>query len=277
MKNIKRPVLYLVISEEYANGRNAEEVAERAIAGGVDMIQMREKSKPKGELIALGKRLSGLCRDRGVMFIVNDDPALAKEVDADGVHLGQEDCLKCSPARAREVLGAEKIIGVSTHSLEEFMKANEEECDYAAFGPIFSTKTKNYFLGTARIEEIAKAAKKPVIFIGGIKLSNIGEILKRGGRNIALIRGITAAEDITAATREFKKIMTGNSTNIRINGKPETIKSAASLKELISGRGLIPEHIVVEHNEVIVPKEEWDRIVPGDNDKIEIISFVGGG
>lgn len=204
MKRINDHSLYLVISEEYGCGRNAIEIANRAIEGGVDVIQMREKAMPAGELIKLGRLLSDLCKRSRVTFIVNDDPMLAKEVNADGVHLGRED-IKLFPLEAsRRILGREKIIGVSTHSMEQFEEANEKDFDYMALGPIFETKTKDYSIGTGGIENVLSIAKKPVFFIGGINLANIGDILKKGAKNIALIRGITEAEDVTARTREFK-------------------------------------------------------------------------
>jgi thiamine-phosphate pyrophosphorylase len=196
--------LYLVITEEYGSGLSSVEIAERAIKGGVDVIQMREKNKRAEELIAPGRALAGICKDSGVTFIVNDDPLLARDLDADGVHLGQED-LKLFPAeKVRNIMGRERIIGVSTHSLSQFEDANEKDFDYIAYGPIFETKTKDYFLGTGDIGYVLKIAKRPVFFIGGINLSNIEEVLGRGARNIALIRGITEAEDIAARTKEFK-------------------------------------------------------------------------
>ena len=210
MKKLKDHSLYLVISEEYGNGRGALEIAKSAIKGGVDVIQMREKKKNIMQLVELGKKLSALCKQNRATFIVNDDPMIAKEVDADGVHLGQEDLELFSLEVSRRILGVSKIIGVSTHSLEQFKKAHEQDFDYIAFGPIFETKTKNYFLGTDGVENIARIAKKPVFFIGGIKFSNIDEILRRGAKNIALIRGITEAEDIESASKKFKNNLISN-------------------------------------------------------------------
>jgi thiamine-phosphate pyrophosphorylase len=204
---IKENSLYLVISEEYCLGRSSFEVAGKAIEGGVDIIQIREKNKTPEELRKLGGELSALCKEKRVTFIVNDDPKLAKEVNACGVHLGQEDVARYTLKDARKTLGRDKIIGISTHSPEQFRRANDEDVDYIAYGPIFRTKTKNYFLGTNGIKDIVQIAKKPVFFIGGIDISNIGEVLERGARNIALIRGITEAEDITAKTKEFKRLL----------------------------------------------------------------------
>jgi thiamine-phosphate pyrophosphorylase len=207
MKKIKNDSLYLVITEEYGKGRSAMEIARFAIEGGVDIIQMREKNKPKDELIGMGKDLARICKANDVIFIVNDDPALAAEVGADGVHLGQEDALKYSTGKARKALGPDKIIGISTHSMAQFTAANDSGVDYIAFGPVFETKTKDYFIGTEEIAKVLNIAKKPVFFIGGINLVNIREVLNRGAKGVALIRGITEADDITKITGEFKKAL----------------------------------------------------------------------
>jgi len=202
--SIKDYSLYLVISEECGLGRSAVEIANLAIAGGVDIIQMREKNKDRAKLVKLACGLSRACKDNGVTFIVNDDPGIAKESDADGVHLGQGDLKKYSIARTRELIGKDKIIGVSTHSLAELSKANNDDVDYIAYGPVFPTETKDYFLGTGDMQEALNIAKKPLIFIGGINLSNLDEILKAGVRNIAVIRGITESDDISLTVRSFK-------------------------------------------------------------------------
>lgn len=207
LRRIKEHSLYLVITEEYGNGRSALEIARAAIAGGVDIIQMREKAKPKDELILIGKDLARICKANNVIFIVNDDPLLAAEVDADGVHLGQEDAIKYPIEDARKILGINKIIGISTHSREQFYRADKEGYDYIAFGPIFPTKTKDYSLGTKDVAKVAANSKGKVFFIGGINLSNIGEILKNGAKNIAMIRAITEAENIEAQTRKYKAVI----------------------------------------------------------------------
>lgn len=198
--------LYLVINEEYGLGRSVLEIARLAILGGVDIIQMREKNKTRNELVELGAHLFKLCRKKRVMFIVNDDPLIAKEIGADGVHLGQEDMRIYGVNKTRDIVGRGKIIGVSTHSLPELMRANEEiNVDYIAYGPIFPTKTKNYFVGDKDIKEALRIAKKPLVFIGGINLSNLEVILGNEAKNIAVIRDIIQSEDITARVMAFKK------------------------------------------------------------------------
>jgi len=205
MRKINNYSLYLVISEEYGMGRDALEIARHAIAGGTDILQMREKNRSVQDLVGLGKDIAALCRQEDRMFIVNDNPMLAKRVDADGVHLGQGDMTRFTIKMARDAIGPDRVIGVSTHSLDQFKKANEEEVDYIAFGPIFPTKTKSYNIGTGDIEEVVRTTKNPVFFIGGINLSNIDDVLGRGARNIALIRGIVEADDIAARAKQFKE------------------------------------------------------------------------
>jgi thiamine-phosphate diphosphorylase len=209
MKTIKDHSLYLVISEECCMGRNPVEIAEGAITSGVDIVQMREKNKSLQELVKLGKDLAAVCKSSGAMFIVNDDPMLVHRVGADGVHLGQEDINRFPLTRSRDILGQEKIKGISASSRTQFEKANEEDFDYIAFGPIFPTTLKDHNIGTYDIEYVMKIARKPVFFIGGINMSNIDEILNRGGRNIAVIRAITEASDIGSGSRQLKDKIDG--------------------------------------------------------------------
>ena len=208
MSDITGRRLYLIISEEYSRGRSAVDVAAAAIAGGADILQMREKNRDPKDLIYIGKRIREMCKNAGVLFIVNDDPSLARDLDADGVHLGQEDCSRFPVAEARRILGGDGIIGVSTHSPEEVEAACRQEVDYIAFGPVFPTQAKEYHVGTGDVQEVLKIATKPVFFIGGITLDTIDKLRAKGAGNIALIRGITEADDIEAATRQLKERLT---------------------------------------------------------------------
>ena len=208
MAKIKDHSLYLIITEEYARGRSATEIAKSAIAGGVDIIQLREKKKSEEEILKTGKELLALCKKNKVTFIMNDDPYLAKKAGADGVHLGEEDVKKYPLAETRRIIGSDKIIGLSTHSIEKVKEASPEDIDYIAFGPIFPTTVKGYSIGTKDMKKVLEIVEKPVFFIGGIDMSNIDEILKSGGKNIAVIRGISQADDITETTKKFKKKIT---------------------------------------------------------------------
>lgn len=281
MRKIEDYSLYVVISEEYGMGKGAVEIARSAIAGGADIIQMREKHKPRRELAALAGALAALCREKGVTFIVNDDPLLAGESGADGVHLGQEDLRAHSVADTRRFLGNGKIIGVSTHSLAELVRAGEEDVDYIAFGPIFPTRTKDYCIGTRDVREALTAAKKPVFLIGGIALSNVDGLLEDGAKNIAVIRDILQADNSETRARDLRNKLARKKEAarmvIRINGKDEVVEKTVNLAGLVARKKLPPETIVIEHNRCIVPRDEWEKAAVRENDIVEIVSFVGGG
>ena len=204
MKKIKDYSLYLVITEGCALGKDIISIAKSAIAGGVDILQIREKEKSREELRKIGSEVAQLCRKSKTTLIVNDDPYLVKEIDADGVHIGQSDLVKYPFKAIREIIGKNKLVGLLTHSLGQFKEANKSDVDYISFGPIFFTKTKDYFIGTNEIEDVLRIALKPVIFIGGINISNLNGLLAKGARNIALIRDIVQAEDIASRTKLFK-------------------------------------------------------------------------
>jgi len=194
--------LYLVTSEQYSK-RSTLDIARQAIPSGIDILQMREKHKTFEELAKLGKELKDLCKKHNVVFIINDNPNLAKEVDADGVHLGQEDIAKHPIKQTRQLL-KNKIIGLSTHSLEQVKQANKLDIDYLAYGPVFKTQTKEYHLGTNHIKEILQISEKPVFFIGGIKLNNLNQLTELGVKNIAMITAITNAQNIQETIKDIK-------------------------------------------------------------------------
>ena len=205
MYPIKDYNLYLVLSSEYANGRPILDIARQAVVAGVDILQMREKDMPEETLMTLGTSLLSLCREFNIPFIVNDDPYLAKRLNADGVHLGQEDSKRYPLLSTRNIIGPDKTIGISTHSIKEFKQANSEEFDYIAFGPIFPTRTKNYYIGTADIDEVLRITNKLVVFIGGINPENVDSLLSRGVKNLAVIRAITESDNIAVAVESLKR------------------------------------------------------------------------
>jgi thiamine-phosphate pyrophosphorylase len=279
MKPIANGSLYLVLTEEYGRGQEAEAMAAAAVAGGIDLLQMREKRKTRDELLRLGSRLARLCREAGVTFIVNDDPVLARELDADGVHLGQEDLLVHPLPEVRRLLGSEGIIGVSTHSLAQARQAAASDVDYLAFGPVFPTQTKDCALGTAEIREVLRIARQPVFCIGGINRANLDGLLAAGAVNIALISDILQAEDIGRRSAWYKERLAARAgaVEIGINGERELLASPVSIAVLIAARGLAPERVVVEHNGEIVPHERWPHVVVKQGDRLKLVSFVGGG
>ncbi len=167
------------------------------------MIQLRDKFAGPHQLLPQARQLAQLCRDRGVRFIVNDRLDLAQAVDADGVHLGQDDL---PPRAARPLLGAGKILGVSTHSLEQAVRAAEDGADYLGIGPIFATATKSTGyepVGCGMIRQLRSRIDLPLLAIGGITPGNVGEVVRAGAAGAAVISAIIGSDDIAGATQAF--------------------------------------------------------------------------
>lgn len=167
------------------------------------MIQLRDKVAGPRELLQEARQIARLCQERGVRFIVNDRLDLALAVDADGVHLGQDDL---PPKAARALLGIGKILGVSTHSVEQAVRAAEEGADYLGIGPIFATGTKATGYepkGCEIIRQVQARVDLPLVAIGGITLSNVGIVIRAGAAGAAVISAIVGADDITTATQAF--------------------------------------------------------------------------
>lgn len=207
MQFLKNPSLYLVTSEEYSAGRSTLHVAEAAIEAGIDVLQMREKNLDFTAQVQLGKKLSTLCKLRTIVFIANDNPYLAKEISADGIHLGQEDLRQWPIAKVKEIIGPKAIIGISTHSLQEVREANNLDITYIAYGPIFTTKTKDYCIGPEDVPNVLAISRFPVVCIGGIRADNIEALLSLGVRNIAMIREITESHNVYNKVRGLKHII----------------------------------------------------------------------
>ncbi|MEE9522961.1 MAG: thiamine phosphate synthase [candidate division NC10 bacterium] len=197
------PYPLCVITDEKLSGLRHREVVEQALQGGTPMIQLRDKD---GDLRTLSEEASvirHLCRRQGALFIVNDRLDLALAVEADGIHLGQEDL----PARlARPLLRPGMFLGISTHSVEEAREAEAAGADYIGFGPVFPTGTKT---GTRPevtldgIRMVRAAVRIPVVAIGGITLERVPEVIGAGADGVAVISAIVEAGDIPATCRQF--------------------------------------------------------------------------
>ncbi len=193
--------LCVITDPHLGEGVSHVELARRAIEGGAPMIQLRDKTAGPRQLLSHAREIAGLCRERGVRFLVNDRLDLALAADADGVHLGQDDV----PAGvARAVLGPDKIVGVSIHSLEQAIRAEADGADYLGIGPIFDTSTKatGYTpLGCDEVRRMRARIDLPLMAIGGITADNVGEVIRAGAAGVAVISAIAAAGDVRAATR----------------------------------------------------------------------------
>ena len=197
--------LYLVLTHP---ATSYEVCAEAAVQAGVRMLQLRVKNQSAAELLPLARRLREITRGSETLFIVNDDPALAAEVGADGVHLGQTDM----PVReARRRFPTLRLFGLSTHSMEQALAALEQEPDLIGVGPVFATPTKDIpdpVLGVEKAGEMIRATQHacPAVAIGGIDAGNLADVLKAGAENFAVVRAVCGAEDPLAAIRELQTI-----------------------------------------------------------------------
>lgn len=197
--------LYVITGTELSCGRHTSEVVEQALAGGAEVIQMREKGLTTKELVDLGKQLRELTRSRGATLIVNDRVDIARAIDADGVHVGQDDFPACE---ARKIIGNDKILGVSTHSLEEALRAEKEGADYIGLGPVFYTDSKQDLspvLGLEGLATICSQVKIPVVAIGGLHKENAREVIKSGAHCLAVISAVVGAEDICRAAADLRQ------------------------------------------------------------------------
>ncbi|MCM3761644.1 thiamine phosphate synthase [Alkalihalobacillus oceani] len=199
--------LYAITGEAFHPGRDLIEVMEEAIRGGVDIVQLRDKTSSKRDVLQKAQALRELTKKYGVPFIVNDHIDVALAVDADGIHLGQDDL---PLAEARNIVGPDKIIGISTHQIEEARAAEAEGADYIGVGPIFETKSKADVVDpvtTAYIQQVAAEITIPFVAIGGIKLHNVEQVLAAGARRICMISEIVGATDVKAVCEQFTDIL----------------------------------------------------------------------
>ncbi|MEW6116854.1 MAG: thiamine phosphate synthase [Nitrospirota bacterium] len=178
---------------------------EHALEGGVKVVQLREKDMPTRQLLSLAYKMREMTAHYNAKLIINDRADIALSVAADGVHLGQAGM----PAFAvRKVIGDMAIIGVSTHTMEEAIAAEQEGADFITFGPLYDTPSKRAYGRPVGVEQLKKVAGKvslPVFGIGGIKETTIGEVIGHGAQGIALISGILGASDVRAAAVHYLK------------------------------------------------------------------------
>jgi thiamine-phosphate pyrophosphorylase len=205
------PKLYAITDRQWSNCTH-EEIVRMMLDGGAQLIQLRDKAAIGRELLDQAIACMRLTRKAGATLIINDRVDVALTADADGVHLGQEDL---SVAEAREILGKDKIIGVSTHSIDQFRAALESSADYIAVGPVYPTMTKENpdpVVGLDLVREARKLTDRPLVAIGGINHERAPEVLAAGADCVAAISALyplpekvdfTSKPEITLATRRF--------------------------------------------------------------------------
>lgn len=197
-ERLRRARLYLVVDAA------AEHVLPAALRGGVDMVQLRDKELDDGPLLEVAARFRAACREAGALFWLNDRPDLALAAGADGVHVGQDDT---PPGQVREQVGERLLIGLSTHSSEQFDAALGSEADQLSVGPVWETPTKpgRPAAGLDYVRHAAAhAGEQPWFAIGGIDEANIGEVVEAGARSVVVVRAIRDAADPEDAARRLR-------------------------------------------------------------------------
>ena len=197
--------LYALTDRTWLNGRTLSDCVSEAIAGGATMIQIREKSSGYEEFKSQALEIQALCRENHIPFIVNDNVKLACEISADGVHVGQDDM---SAVNVRELIGAEKILGVSVRTAEEAIEAEKNGADYLGAGAVFHTGTKldAADISHTALREICESVKIPVVAIGGISAENIHLLAGSGIEGVAVISAIFAQNDIRKASENLRAL-----------------------------------------------------------------------
>ena len=202
-KSIRQWGLYAIIDPAFCKGREPLPLARQVLQSGAGILQLRDKESDFEDLVILGRSIKTLCDEYSAPFIVNDNPYLAKEVGAGGVHLGQNDM----PVQmAREIVGNDALIGLSTHTRKQAVDGQVSGADYLGFGPAYATETKSLEyapLGRGEMRWAAQTLRIPFVAIGGITTRRLPDLVEAGVRNVAVISAIFADDDPGAAAGEF--------------------------------------------------------------------------
>ncbi len=201
--------LYAILDPAFA-GENLVEAAGALIEGGARIVQLRMKDAPGKIVLEHARAIASLCKKNSVTFIINDRPDIAAIVDADGVHVGQDDM---SVFEARKILGIGKIVGKSTHSIDEALAAQEENPDYIAIGPVFDTSSKYGNLlagiGLEKVKQVAQRVSKPLVAIGGITLENV-QAVKSSGIVCVAVMSFLFRGDVARNCQQFVRILSND-------------------------------------------------------------------
>ena len=198
----KHMLLYAVTDRTWVGEKSLYEQVKEALENGITCVQLREKELSEDDFLKEAKQISALCKEYKVPFIVNDNVNIAIACKADGIHIGQEDM---ELTNVRKLVGEDMIIGVSAHTVEEAIKAQEDGADYIGIGAVFATSTKTDVdvLSFETLRSICEAVDIPTVAIGGIKKDNICKLKGSGIDGVAVVSAIFAAKDIARATKEL--------------------------------------------------------------------------
>jgi thiamine-phosphate pyrophosphorylase len=199
---LRRTRLYF-ICDDMPGGRPLADVLPRALAGGVDLFQLRIKDQDDDAVVGVARQAREACDAAGALFVLNDRPELVQSTGADGVHVGQDDV---AVARAREIVGPERLVGVSTHAPDQLAAAVAAGADYAGVGPVMETPTKpgRAAVGFEYVRHAAKQSQIPFFAIGGIDIAAVSAVAAAGSHRIAVVRAIAEAQDPEVAARALR-------------------------------------------------------------------------
>ncbi|CAM4274382.1 thiamine phosphate synthase [Paenibacillus alkaliterrae] len=270
--------LYVITAESNHPGKSVVDVIEQTLIGGAQIVQLRNKTGSRDEVLEQAKALRELTRKYKVPFIINDYPDIVLETDADGVHLGQEDM---PIAEARRLLGPYRMIGISTHNLQQALAAERDGADYIGVGPVFPTDTKpgRAAVTTSYVTEAARHVTIPFVAIGGITLGNVDLVLAAGANRICSVSAIVGSHDPAAMCRSFlRRLEAGaeESKTVVMNGREEHTR-ARTVEQLVIQAGQQNKKLVIELNGIIVQRALWAETELKSGDSIELVHFVGGG
>jgi thiamine-phosphate pyrophosphorylase len=202
MSSLVLPALYIILDPEQTQGRAAADALRQLLQGGAAILQLRVKTMAPRDFLELARFARAETRAYGCKLIINDRIDIALACDADGVHLGQDDL----PLAAGRKLAGQKIVGISTHDIEQAREAERNGADYIGFGPMFGTQTKNTGFtarGLDSLRQIRAGVKIPIVAIGGIKEQNVKQVWQAGADSAAIISDILSADDIVAKTQRI--------------------------------------------------------------------------
>ncbi len=198
--------LYGIVDLSYVRTADAPRVTREMIEGGVDLIQLRGKGRRVEELAALAAELHAITSERATPLIINDHAEIARMVEVEGVHVGQDDL---AVDEARRIAGRPLLVGKSTHTLAQARAAEAEGADYIGFGPLFATPTKPDYapIGLTEIGQVHCDVNIPIFCIGGIKLHNLPEVIAAGARKVVIVSGLLRSENIAATAWAAKQLL----------------------------------------------------------------------
>jgi thiamine-phosphate pyrophosphorylase len=206
VRSLADALLYAIIDLGYASSENAPAILEKLVAGGIDIVQLRGKNRSLDELCVLAEQLLQLTMSAKIPLIANDHAEMARRVEVQGVHVGQDDD---SIKKVRSQIKRPIVVGKSTHSIEQAVAAEREGADYIGFGPIFSTPTKPDYspVGLTRIREVHERVSIPIFCIGGIKSENLAQVIDAGAKRVVIVSGLLQAKDIAEYARACKTLL----------------------------------------------------------------------